>query len=488
MSGAVVIGAGADELVAALYLARAGHAVTVLEQHVPSAQPTEGWVLPTLAADLDLERHGLRTERSDPWIEAILPGGERLQLWRDMERSVASIRRLSDADAREWPLFCERMRAISGVLEKLYGAPPPDPMSGDKRELWRLASIGWGLRRRGRRTIQDLLRVLPMPVADLLDDSFESDVLKATLGASGVMDTQLGPRSAGSALGLVHRHAGNPNGVFRPERSNLAQVLRELAERRPGLELRREAVLGIEVRAGRVHGVRLQSGELLEAGVVVSGLDPRRTLLELVDPVWIDPELQRALRNLRARGVSAKVHVRLFGAASFNRLSFAGSLDALERAYDEAKYGRPSADPYLEATYEGDQRVSVHVQFAPHTLREGPWNVERRRALGERVLRQLTARLAEFGTARIEHVETPHELEAKFGWPQGQSQHAELALDQFLWMRPVPQLARYGTPVAGLYLCGPAMHPGPGVPGAAGALAAAAAGRNEGAGFAPSRR
>lgn len=478
MSGRlVVIGAGADELVAALYLARAGHRVTVLEEHASDsmpAPPSEGWILPRIAADLELERHGLCVERPDPWIETVLPGGERLQLWRDTQRSEDSLRKCSALDAAQWPRFCARLRSVAGVLEQLYTAPAPDPMSRDAADLWQLASLSWRVRRLGRCAIQDLLHVLPMPVADLLDDSFELDALKATLATAGVMHSFLGPRSAGSALGLVHRHVGNPSGVFRPERSNLPAVLRGLVERQPRIELRRDRVAGIDIRSGRARGVRTASGALLEADAVVSGLDPRRTLLELVDPVWIDPELQRALRHVRARGVSATVHLRLSGAATFRRLSFAASLDALERSFDDAKYGRMSSTPLVEAVSESEQGVSVHVQYIPYALRDGAWGEKRRHALGLSVLSQLAARAPEFAHARIERVATPLDLESALGWPQGQAQHAELALDQFLWMRPLPQLARYATPVAGLYLCGPAMHPGAGVPGAAGMLAAAA--------------
>ena len=473
MSGkAIVIGAGEDELVAALYLARAGYQVSVLAQHERDPAPSEGWVLPGIARDLGLAARGLRIEHPDPWIEAVMPGGERLQLWRDMERSVASLRRWSEADAVQWPRFCARLRSVSSVLERLYAAPAPDPMTRGASGLWQLASLAWGVRRLGRGTIEDLLRILPMPVADLLDDSFELDALKAALGVAGVLHSFLGPRSAGSALGLVHRHVGNPAGVFRPARSNLLSVLEKVAATEPRIELVRDRVLGIEVRSGKARGVRTQASKLREADAVLSGLDPRRTLLELMDPVWIAPELQGALRNMRSRGVSARVQVLLAEAASFTRLSLAHSLDSLERGFDDAKYGRMSAVPVVEAVSGADHQVSVHVQYMPSARGDGGWNEQHRQALGQTVLAQLAASAPEFANARIERVETPADLESGLGWPQGQPQHAELALDQFLWMRPVPQLARYATPVAGLYLCGPAMHPGAGVPGAAGMLAA----------------
>lgn len=445
----VVIGTGADELVAALYLARAGRSVTLVEQHAPDARPAEGWVLPAIAADLELERHGWRLERVDPWIDARTRDGQRLQLWHDVGRSVESIRKLSAADAAEWPKFCARLRSVSAVLEAWYARPPPDPMTEARGELWRLASLAWNLRRRGRETIEDLLRVLPMPVADLLEDSFECDLLKGALAMSGVTDAPLGPRSAGTAFGLAHRHAGAPLGVFRPARSNLNEVLKKLAEGNPSIEWRREPAIGIDIDNGRVAGVRFQSGTRVDADTVLSGLHPVQTLLELTDPVWIDPELQRAVRNIRSRGVSANVVLSLPGASDFQRLCLAPSLDSIERAYDDSKYGQASRALVVEAAHEGAHRVSAHVQYVPSALQD--------RELGERI-----ARLPEFAGAVLERVEK-------------QPRHAELALDQFLWMRPVPQLARYRAPIKGLYLCGASMHPGQGVPGASGVHSAHAA-------------
>ena len=357
---AIVIGAGVDELVAARLLGRAGHKVLVLDEGRDRAKETEGWIAPELGLSVEIRR-------PDPWIAAPL------ELWQDMARSAESIRRISARDAERWPAFCTRMARAASLLESLYLAPPPDPMGTSAGDLAQLLRLAFKAHRSGRQSIEDLLRILPMPVADLLDDWFESDGLKALLASVAIAGLPYGPRAGGTALALLHRHVGSPPGVFGPSFSNAADVLR------PGLEIRTAGVAKLRVVAGKVAGVVLEGGEGLDAALVVSGAGPRRTLLELLEPGWLDPELARAVRLVRNRG------------SALRPLS-APSLDDLERASDAAKYG--GAPP-------------------------GQWG-------------------------------------------------AELALDQFLWMRPVPALARYATPIEGLYLCGQAMHPGAGIPGLAG--------------------
>jgi phytoene dehydrogenase-like protein len=417
--------------------------------------------------DLALDRHGLRVDHPDPWVSARLPDGDRLELWHDVARSAEAIRRVSANDAAKWPAFCERMTRLARLLETVYAAPPPDPMSRELGELARLAGLGVRARRMGRQGLEDLLRLLPISAADFLDDWFESAALKGLLGAAGVRHLQQGPRSGGTAFRLLHDHVGSPPGVFRPPRTNVARVLAGL----PGVERRDARVVRISVRDGRVAGVVLAGGEEIAASLVVSGADPRRTLLELVDPAWLDPELVRAVRNIRSRGVVARVTLTLERTPDFATLVLAPSLDHLERAYDDAKYGRVSAQPYLEARSaealaDGRHRVHLHVQYAPYRLADGEWDDARRAKLGDAVVEMLAPHLP----AVVERtVLSPRDLEEAHGWPEGQAHHAELALDQLLWMRPIPALARYATPITGLYLCGPAMHPG--IPGAAGANA-----------------
>lgn len=468
---ALVIGAGAAELVCAHYLARAGCRVRVLEGGGAGGEDAfeEGWIAPPIVRDLALARRGFALHRSDPWATVALADGGRLELWHDIGRTAAAIGRLSARDGARWPEFCERMARLAQALERLYRAPPPDPLARGARALGELAALALRVRGLGRGAVAEFLRLLPMPVADWLEEWFECEALKGALAAAGVTDLHFGPRAGGTAFNLLHRHVGSPAGVFRPPRSNLRRVLETL----PGITIRRGAeVARIRVRAGRAVAVALDSGEEIAASVIVSGLDPRRTLLGILDPGWLDPDLARAFARIRARGVAAQVRLALERAPGFGRLVLAPALDYLERAHDEAKYGGVSRAPYLEAlalgaAADGRHRVALRMQYVPCALAEGEWDEARRRALGAAALEALRRRAPELGEATVEQVLAPPDLQAAYGWPEGQPQHAELAPDQLLWLRPHPALARYRTPVAGLYLCGPAMHPGA-VGGAAG--------------------
>lgn len=481
----VVLGASVNELVAAHYLARAGHRVLVLEPGAASdgAALDIGWIPPRIVRDLGLERGGspvsparaLTIQHADPWAAVALADGGRLELWHDMARSVEAIRRLNARDAEKWPAFCERMARLARVLEALYAAPPPDLMAHKGGELARLAGSAFRVRRLGRQGMEDLLRLMPMAVADLLDDWFGCDALKAVLGGAGIMHLCQGPRSGGTAFRLLHHHAGNPAGVFRPPVSNLRRVLEDL----PGIVLRRRAeVARIAVRERHIASVVLASGEEIPASLVVSGADPRRTLLDWLEPGWLDPELTRAARHIRCRGVVARVTLALDRAPGFTTLVVAPSLDYLEHAYDDAKYGRLSRAPYLEARSEtpasdGRHQVEVDVQYAPYLLAEGAWDEARRGALAARVVEMLSQHVPGFGAlVKARSVLSPRDLETLHGWPEGQLHHAELTLAQAFWMRPLPGSACYRMPIAGLYLCGPGTHPGGGIAGAAGANAA----------------
>ena len=424
MSDAVVIGADANGLVAAHLLARAGHKVTVLQEHT-TRDHTSGWVPAALARELSVD---VAVEWPEPWLRAPLDGGGALELWREMPKSVESIRRVSARDAEAWPRFCERMAALGQLLERIYLEPPPSLV--DLRFALRV-------RRLGRQAMEDLMRLLPMPVAELLDDWFESDVLKGALGAFAVRHLHQGPRSAGTAFRLLHYHVGSPRGVFRSPASNLAALLR------PGVALREAELRAINARDGAVAGVVLSGGEELRASLVLSAIDPRRTLVELLAPGELDPDLVRALRNVRARGVAAKILLTLERAPQWKTLTLAPSLDYVERAYDDVKYDRISSRPWLDVMANGAS-AEVHFQYAPHEQSTDA-------SIGERAAKLLAPHLAAVKQSRV--------LAPPAGWPEGQPHQAELALDQALWMRPLPELASYRTPIKGLWLCGQAMHP-----------------------------
>ena len=456
----VVIGGGANELVAAHLLARAGRSVLVLDPADANAERPDdtGWVAPQIAQALDLEQHGLKIQSTDPWI-TVPVAGERLELWADVRRSAESMRRLSANDAARWPEFCVRMGAVARALESIAMEPAPDPAGEGFEALAGLLGVSLRMRRIGRDALEDLLRIVPMPIADLLDDWFESDALKGALAGAGVLHLRQGPRSGGTALNFLLNHAGCPAGVFRPTRSNLRGVLAKI----PGIEIRQGAsVERISVREARATGVVLANGEEIAASQVLSGADPRRTLLQFVEPGWLDPEFVRTVRGIRSRGAVAHVTLELDRDPGFSALAVAPSLDYLEKAYDDVKYGRTSRQPYVEARAEG-RKVHVHVQYVPSAADEAA-----RESLADLVVRMLGLGEAVAG----KKVLLPSDLESSFGWPQGQMHHAEPALDQWLWMRPTPELAHYRTPIARLYLCGAGTHPGGWFNGACGYLAA----------------
>ncbi len=509
----IIIGAGLNGLTTAAYLAKSGRRVLVLEQRdvLGGAAATEevfpGFKFDTvthsaagfssqIVRDLDLGRHGLEIASPDPAVFAPQLDGDGLTLWRDGAKSVEAIRKFSNADAEKWPAFCKQMARLAGFLETVYAATPPLPTETTPGNLMTLGKLGLGLKGLGDKDRVEELRTLPMPVADLLDYWFESDLLKGTLGAGGITGLFQGPRSGGTAYMFLHHHVGSEEGAFRAARlvrGGMGQLAGALAAaaKSYGAEIRTGvAVSRINVRDGRAVSVHAANGEEFGARIIVSSADPRRTFFKLVDPFELEARFVNAVRHIRFKGAVAKVNLALgelphFAGGDANNLrgtiSISPSLDYLERAFDDAKYGGLSRRPYLEAIIPtltdpalapaGKHVMSVLVQYAPYRLKEGAWP-EQREALGDLVVDTLAEYAPNLKSA-IEHrqVLTPLDLEETYGLTEGNLNHGELTLDQFLFMRPVPGWAQYRTPIEGLYLCGAGAHPG-GLPGAAGRNAA----------------
>jgi len=436
---AIVIGADVNGLVAAHYLARAGRRVLVVDPRAaPEPRADVGWVPPEVVRELKLAAPALADKQHDPWIAAPLDGGGRLELRRDIGASVEQIRRISPADAAKWPEFCARMRRLAGVLEALYVQPAPDVETREIGELLRMAGLGLHIRRLGKQAVIDLLRILPMSIAELLDDWFENDTLKGMLGAAGVWHLRQGPRAGGTAFNFLHHHVGSPAGVFRPPRSTITTVLAAM----PGVEIHWGTEAAVVAVGGRATGVRMGSDEY-SAAIVISSADPQKTFEPL--KAQLDAEFVRAVDNIKSRSIVAHGSVKLERPADYTALCLAPSLDHLERAHDDAKYGRTSARPYVEAVAT-DGRLDLHVQYA----------VSIDGTLVEKVAAALGVQA---GQVQLDP-------------PAGHLYHGELTLDQILFMRPVPGWSRYRTPIEGLYLCGPGTHPGGGIAGAAGRNAA----------------
>lgn len=520
---AIVIGAGLNGLVTAAYLAKAGQRVLVLERRnvVGGSVTTEevfpgfkfdscrhdaGWLSPRIIADLRLKKHGLEMVDVDATIFAPHPSGERndyLLLHQDPLRSAALIRKYSASDGEKWPKFAERIGRLAGFLKAAYGSPPPAVDATSLGDLVSLASLGARLRVfLGKSEMVELLRTVPMSVGELLDDWFETDVLKGVVGARGVTGILQGPRSGGTAFVLLHHQVGQPVGAFRAPsavRGGVGGVARALAAAAKafGAEIRTGVdVTRVQTHAGRATGVVLGNGDELASQRVVSGADPRRTFLELCDPTRFEPNFVRSVRHLRYRGGWAKVNLALAALPEFpvlrgsgseaslrGTISISPSLTYLERAYDDAKYGRMSSRPQLEIRIPsladptlapaGKHVMSIEVHYAPYHLRDGEWDDRSRDALGDRVIDTLSTYVPDISGAILHRqVLTPRDLESTFGLTEGHAYHGELALDQILFMRPVAGWSRYRTPVRDLYLCGSGTHPGGGIAGASGANAA----------------
>ncbi len=496
---AIIVGAGHNGLTAAAYLAQAGQRVLVLERRsvVGGSVVTEelwpgfrvdtvqhrGQLAADVVRDLNLTQHGLQMLTTHPGLFAPQPDGG--ALWITPGRAAESIARFSKADAQKWPGFFALLRKVADFLKHAYALTMPRLPQPDLAEAPALAQLGLKLRGLGKRDMMEALRILPMSLDELLGEWFESDALKGALGALGVHGLTQGPLSAGTAYLLLH-YWTLQDGPFRlTAKGGLGAISQALARAAAanGAEIRTSAEVGqICVADGRVTGVRLANGDELRARRVVSALDPKRTFLQLVGPLELDPHFVHAVHCIKMRGSFAKVHFALNGLPHFSAapdtaalggtIVIAPSLRYLERAYDAAKYGGLSEQPYLEITLPslndpslapaGQHVMSVHMQYAAYRGENEDWRSE----IVRRVIETLSVYAPDLQSLiSHSHVLTPHDLEREYGLTEGNLHHGELMLDQFLFMRPVPGWAQYRTPIDGLWLCGPGTHPGGGVSG-----------------------
>ncbi len=518
---AVVIGAGHNALVTAAYLAKGGLRTLVLERRdrvggaadtmelgprikVPTLAHTVGRLRPSVHRDLDLKRHGLSLVAPEVRAFAPSPDGSAVVLWGDVAKTAEGLRARSVSDADAYAGFDRLVRSMAKFLDELGRSAPPDidaPGIGDAIAGLKLGKAFRGLGKHDSRTI---LRILPMAVADLVAESFENDAIRAAIAWRGVRYCAVGPWSAGTAAIMLLDSAGNDGGAAgetvyaRGGPGALSDALAGAA-RAAGAEIR----TGVQVTAitsndGRATGVVLESGEEIEAWMIVSGADPKRTLIDLIDPVALGPSLGWRAGNIRTPGVVAKVNLALkrlpiFPAAGENaeqllrgRIVVAPGIDAMEQAFDVSKYGRFSEMPIIEATIPsladpslvegartGTHVMSVIGQYAPYALRDGDWASDAE-AFGDAVIRTLESVAPGIGDL-VTHrqVLTPVDLERDYGLTGGHPLHAEPGLDQFYLWRPLLGHARYRIGgLEGLYLCGSGAHPGGGITGGPGQNAA----------------
>ncbi|NOT08572.1 MAG: NAD(P)/FAD-dependent oxidoreductase [Gemmatimonadales bacterium] len=512
---AILVGGGHNALVAAAYLARAGRKTLVLERRplVGGAAVTEevfpgfkfsvfsyvvSLLRPEIIRDLDLPRHGLQIL---PLESTVVPldNGDYLGSWADPDLSRRELARHSARDAEAATLFGRLMHHMAMAVKPILGMVPPDPASLAPSDLRGLLSLGGHFRSLGSERFHALHKLMTMSSADYLDEWFEFDPLKATKSASGIIGTFLGPRSPGSAYVLLHHYMGEIDGAFRAwgfQKGGTGAISETIARaaRSFGAEIRTgAAVEKVLTKGGRVTGVALGSGEEIAAPVVVSGLDPRRTFLELVDPKELPGELVDAIGKFKFRGSSGKVNLALselpnftclpgFGPHLRGAMSISPSMDYLERAYDDAKYGEFSRNPYMDIVIPslidpgmappGKHVMSVFVQYAPYAL-NGGWTDAKREAFGDAVVDTIARYAPNIKSAILgRQVLVPPDIERITGLSEGNIFAGELALHQLFFFRPAPGWARYRTPVKGYWQCGAGTHPGGGIMGASGRLAA----------------
>ena len=510
----IVIGGGHNGLVNAAYLAKAGKKVVVLERrHVlGGAAVTEeivpGFLFsecsyvvsllrPEIISELDLPRHGLEIIPLDGTFSP-MPSGDYLWRVNDHAKSIRDIRRHSRLDAEAYDEFSKMMTPMCRFVKPMLSMIPPDPTTLNPKDLKQLHFLMQRFRELSSDERYTLVQLMTMSSADFLDQWFETDVLKATMSASGIIGTFLGIRSPGTAYVLLHHYMGEIDGAFRSwgfSRGGTGAISNAIADaaREAGVEIRTKAPVGkILVKNGRACGVALQSGEELSANVVSSSVDPHLTFEKFLEPSELPGDFLEGVRRYKFRGSSGKVNLALDALPNFKcfpgpgahlrgAISISPSMEYMERAYDDAKYGHFSRRPYIDMVIPsltdpsvappGKHVLSCFVQYAPYKLAQGTWD-EQKETFGDNVINTIAEYAPNIKDIIVgRQVLTPLDLEREFGLTQGNIFQGELSLEQLFFLRPVAGWAYYRTPIRNLYMCGSATHPGGGIMGANGRIA-----------------
>jgi phytoene dehydrogenase-like protein len=511
----IIIGGGHNGLVNAAYLARAGRKVLVLERrHVlGGAAVTEevfpgfkfsvcsyvvSLLRPEIIRELDLPRHGLEILPLDGTFTP-MPTGDYLWRVNDHAKTRREIARHSKIDAEAYDEYGKAMVEMGRFVKPILTMTPPDPTSLDPRGLMDLLGLARRFQALSDEDKYNQIQLMTMSAVDFLDQWFETDVLKATMSASGIIGTFLGVRSPGTAYVLLHHYMGEIDGAFRSwglSRGGTGGISNAIggAARQAGAEIRTEtAVSKIIIKDGAAVGVVLDSGDYLTATVVSSSVDPSLTFLKMVGTEHLPDDFVSEIRRYKFRGSSGKVNLALDALPSFTCLpgpgthlrgaiSVSPSIDYMERAYDDAKYGRYSRRPYVDVVIPsltdpsvappGKHVMSCFVQYAPYHLKEGSWD-DHKEAFGDTVIDTLAEYAPNIKEIILHRqVVTPLDLEREWGLTEGNIFQGELTLEQLFFLRPAPGWAQYRTPIRNLYMCGSATHPGGGIMGAPGRNAA----------------
>jgi phytoene dehydrogenase-like protein len=480
----IIIGAGHNGLVAAAYLAKKGKKVLVLERRaiVGGSVVTEsfgdGYTVDSLQTGGTL-RHDIIRDlklslpkgKRQPFV-SLQPDSKHLTLDLDPLKAAFSIKHFSEKDAARWPEFVRFMNKSAKILEKAYSTIMPRlPMNFGVKEGFGLMDLGINMRLAGRKDMLNFIRALPMTAQELVEEYFETEAVRAAVASLGIHGFTLGPMGAGTGYTLIHNWM-NRGGLSHVNVGKAGEITSALANavKSFGGEIRTNAeVECIKVENQLAKGVVLVNGEGISANIILSSADPKHTLLKLVGPRELPPEFVWHTQSIKMRGSVAKVHLLTDGKHGIpdGTVVLAPSIKYLERAYDAAKYGEISEKPYIEIT-TSDNVVSIHFQFAPYKLKSSEWEVE-----SEKVEKLAINTLAEYfpdlkSSIKNQKSISPLDLEQTYGLTDGDLNHGQLMLDQFLFMRPMPGWSNHTTPIDNLYLCGSGVHGGGGVSGVAG--------------------
>jgi len=511
----IVIGGGHNGLVNAAYLARAGKRVLVLERrHVlGGAAVTEevfpgfrfsvcsyvvSLLRPEIIRELDLPRHGLEILPLDGTFTP-MPNGDYLWRVNDHAKTRRDIARHSRLDAEAYDEYGKAMIEMAHFVKPIMNMTPPDPASLNIKGLFDLLGMGRRFQKLSTEDKYNQVQLMTMSAVDFLDQWFETDVLKATMSASGIIGTFLGVRSPGTAYVLLHHYMGEIDGAFRSwglSRGGTGAISNSIADaaREAGADIRTEAPIAkIILKNGQAKGVVLEEGDEFYADVIASSVDPRLTFMKMVGEEHLPEDFVDDIKRYKFRGSSGKVNLALDALPSFKSMPGAGphlrgavsispSVDYMERAYDDAKYGRYSRRPYIDIVIPtltdpsiappGKHVMSCFVQYAPYNLKEGTWD-EKREEFGDTVIDTIAEHAPNIRDIILHRqVLTPLDLEREFGLTEGNIFQGELTLEQLFFLRPAPGWAQYRSPIKNLYMCGSATHPGGGIMGASGRNAA----------------
>jgi phytoene dehydrogenase-like protein len=512
----IVIGGGHNGLTTAAYLAKAGRKVLVLERRhiLGGAACTEevfpgfkfsvcsyvvSLLRPEIIRDLDLPRHGLEILPLDGTFTP-MPNGDYLWRINDHGKTHREIARHSRVDAEAYDEFGKAMQAMCRFVKPILSMVPPDPATLNPRELMKMLFLGRRFQNMTGEDKYNQVQLMTMSAIDFLDQWFETDVLKATMSASGIIGTFLGVRSPGTAYVLLHHYMGEIDGAFRAwgfARGGTGAISNAIADaaREAGVEIRTQTPIAkILVKNNRAVGVALENGDEIFADVISSSVDPRLTFVKMIEPGNLPDEFMEGVKRYKFRGSSGKVNLALDGLPNFKCLpgvgahlrgamSISPSVEYMEKAYDEAKYGHWSSHPYVDMVIPtltdpsvappGKHVMSCFVQYAPYKLAPGlNWDTEKEK-FGDAVINTIAEYAPNIKDIILHRqVVTPLDLEREWGLTEGNIFQGELSLEQLFFLRPVAGWAAFRTPIKNLYLCGSATHPGGGIMGAPGRLAA----------------